>query len=232
MAKTRKGNGPAYQPEQAVAPLMGALTLEGKQDDTSTLLQMVLQQMAAAEQERRLEMAALQSQLQTSQEAFAKATAEWQQELVVIKQENAEAINAVREQFQKLIEAKPVDRETWNQMYKSAMQQAQAEIARNHAKFLEDLETMPTGIVHNDEGKNIKFIINGVERIFWADRPTTVPQVFVEEWEKRKKMQKWVQKLDLALQSQAGAEGLDQSANDLAAATGRGPVWSEETGRL
>lgn len=232
VAKRKAGNVPAHQPEQAVAPLLGALAREEKKSEESTLLLMVLQQMEAAEQERKLEMAALNAQLKENQELFSQTTAEWQAELAAIKRDNAEAINAVREQFQKLIEAKPIDRATWQQMYKTAMREAQEKIAENHAKFLEDLETMPTGIVHNHEGEPVRLIINGVERVVKADGPTELPQTFVEAWETRQEMKKWAHKLDLSLQSEGGEDNIPQSANKLALTTGRAPIWDQNTGRL
>lgn len=224
----KKGSDLKPQQLEVTAPLQGALREVGENNDQAVLLQMVLNQMKAAEQERRLEMQALQQTLTATQDDFKRATAEWHAELAKMKRENAQALDAVREKFQELIEKKPVDTKTWQAMYRTAMKQAQEQMAANHAKFLEELKTMPKGTINNDEGKVVVFQINGVTRIIKQGQNRKVPRVFVDEWKKRKKRKAWATNLDNALQAERG----DAPANEIAVATGRAPIWNEETGRV
>jgi hypothetical protein len=227
---TKKGGSRSGQQGPATTPLQGALRAVGENNDQAVLLQMLIQQMQAAEQERKLEMAALVSTLRDTQNTFERTSKEWQTQLATIKRDNAQAIDAVREQFQKIIEAKPVDPQTWQQMYQSAMANATKQMAENHAKFLAELETMPTGTVNNDEDKVIQLTINDVPWVFKPGRNRKVPQTFIDMWQQRKALRAWVSNLDLSLQSKA--QGTDQSANQLAQVTGRSPVWDTERGRI
>ena len=225
-----KGSSRNPKPVAATAPLQGALRVEGENNDQSVLLKMLMNQMEAYESERRLEMAALQNMLKDTQDNFVQAQAAWEKEMERTKQGNADAIDAVRRQFQKIIEAKPVDQQTWQAMYKYSMAEAQKKIAANKADFEAALKTMPTTTVRNNDGKVVQLIINQIPFTFKEGINRKVPQVFAKEWQKRIDMRKWALGLKQALQS--GAQGGDVSANDVARVTGRAPVWNEQVGRL
>lgn len=227
MSRT-KNSGRNPQQVAAAVPLLGALNKEGENNEQSTLLQMVLGQMAAHEQERKLEMAALQATLKATQDGFIQARSEWDTQLKTIKRDNAEAINAVREQFQKIIESKPIDPSTWKELYKAAMTKADKQMAEAHAAFVENLKTMPTGTIVNDEGKVVRFLINGVSRIIKPGRNKNMPQAFVEEWQKRIALKKWA----LGLENSLADRTTNLSANEVAQITDRAPVWDDDRGRL
>lgn len=215
---TKRGGGE----DASTTPLKGALVEDNNPE--SIALAMLLERLDSMERERRLEAQALQTALTASVDQIKNLQLEIAQE----KAKTSEAINHLHQQMVKVMESRPVDPQTQQQMIKQMQIEARKELEARKAKFLEDLRDMPTGTLVNNTGVPQKFAINGVERVFKPGQNRKVPKAYIDAWKTQEELRDWAKAVDRGFQSHDKM----QDANVYNQRRGAQPFWDEKVGMV
>jgi hypothetical protein len=218
---TRKKKSRGSSSPAASTPLKGALHVDGETKE-SVALQMIVEQMQSMERQMRL-----QAQAQERQMAgHKKEVAALQTALAVEKTRATQALAAVTDKFQKLVEANPLDPQTRDAMVKSELKRQRVEREKHKIRFKEEFAKMPRGEVYNTGGPET-MTINGITVFFAPGNNKDIPACFIEEWEKREKMRGLSDEFARSLQP---VEDQLLSANKYQAILGQHPIWNEDAG--
>ena len=190
MSNNRRSSRP-YGGGVTPTPLKGALVVEGE-GEASLALKMLVDQMQAYQQQNLLELQAMSAAMYQQTEQVKVL----QLEIAEIKREAAAALVETRLKLQKLMEQKPTDPATLQQMVKAAQEKAKREMHEAEIRFQEALKTMPRGTLINDTPERIRLIINGVDQFLKPGLNHNIPQAFIDHWEKRKDEQRWASGLN------------------------------------
>lgn len=111
--------------------------------------------------------------------------------IVAEKQEGIQALKAAREEMVKLAEANPIDAQTRELYYQTALEEAEKHSEKKRERFSKYLRSCTTGTVNNYDGKAVRLTINGVSWTILPGQNKNVPKPFIELWNDRHEMNQY-----------------------------------------
>lgn len=173
--------------------LKGALLEDDS--ESGAALQLIMAQIAQQDQTNRL----MLQRLEQAETANAEQK-EMIARLVEEKNQASQALEAAMEKMQQVMENRPKDPETTEQMVQAEIRRAKQQSRIKKLAFREQLKDMPKGTVYNHLDTNYPLTINGITIWFRPGKNHNVPSIFVEQWEKtweiRRKMRREIAQME------------------------------------
>jgi hypothetical protein len=225
----RKKSSAVEQPVGSTAPLKGALTQDDKDSPENLPLQMLVTRIEEMQHQQIQQTALMDKMLKATDANYKRILTDVSQQLERERRATEEGMAAMREEFQKHLEANRPSPNEQKNLVRQGLEDARKQIDRDKETFAKALKDMPKGTIYNDEGEPILFIICGHRQLLVPGENKGVPSVFIAEWEARKLQLERASNIDLAFQSRSpNGDLLD--ANAYNAVLGKQPVWDEDTG--
>lgn len=212
----RSGSGPA-----ATTPLQGALREDGEESIENTAFALMLQRMAAFEQQQILMQQYLEKAF-TSQQEQIKAL---NKALAAEKRRSVEAQELTHKKMQELLETRRPDPATREAMIRAEQERIDKEQKQRRVEFVQVLRDAPKGTIVSYEPHSVCLILNGLRHTIKPGKNTGVPAPYIKAWEQRAELKDWASKFEMDLRAA-------EDANVVQRLRGQGPLYDPERGIL